>query len=81
MQVNMHEAKSQLSKLVEKALRGEEVIIAKGGKPYVKLIPFKEQHPDRIPGGYEGQFVMTNDFDETPAELNALFEGQDKGAL
>jgi len=71
MQVNMSQAKSQLSKLVHKAVQGEEVIIAKAGKPFVKLVPYHAKHPDRIPGGYEGQFIMADDFDETPSGLVA----------
>lgn len=43
MQTNMHEAKSKLSQLVELALTGEEVVIARAGKPAVKLVPFKNQ--------------------------------------
>jgi len=42
MQVNVHEAKSQLSKLIEATLRGEEVVIARGDVPVVKLVPFKK---------------------------------------
>ena len=43
MQANMHEAKSKLSQLVERAEAGEEVVIAKSGKPVVKLVPFKTE--------------------------------------
>ncbi|WP_172657282.1 type II toxin-antitoxin system Phd/YefM family antitoxin [Myxosarcina sp. GI1] len=48
---NIHEAKTQLSKLIESALAGEEIIIAKSGKPLVKLIPYQEEPKPRIPGG------------------------------
>ena len=56
MQVNMHEAKSQLSRLGELACQGERIIIAKAGKPYLELLPYKEKREPRVPGGYEGQF-------------------------
>jgi antitoxin (DNA-binding transcriptional repressor) of toxin-antitoxin stability system len=48
-------------------LQGEEVIIANAGKPFVKPVPCQPTRPNRIPGGYEGQFAMADDFDETPA--------------
>ena len=57
MQVNMHEAKSQLSRLGELACQGERIIIAKAGKPYLELLPYREEQlKPRVPGGYEGQF-------------------------
>ena len=57
MQVNMHEAKSQLSRLGELACQGERIIIAKAGKPYLELIPHQEKKREpRKLGGYEGQF-------------------------
>ena len=77
MQVNMHKAKSQLSALAEKAQSGERVIIAKAGKPYVELVPYKTQKGDRVLGGYEGQVWMAPDFDETSPEIIAAFEGED----
>lgn len=76
--VNMHEAKSNLSALVEKALSGEEIIIAKAGKPLVKLVPLtKESHP-RKPGRFKGQISLASDFDETSEEVVAAFEGRDE---
>ena len=54
MQVNMHEAKSQLSRLGELARQGERVIIAKAGKPHLELIPYRERK-ERVAGGYEGK--------------------------
>ena len=74
MRVNMHEAKSQLSALGEKAWAGEKVIIAKAGKPYLLLLPYKEKQKKRKPGGYEDQIVIAEDFDETPPEFISIFE-------
>ncbi len=74
--INMHEAKSQLSRLVEQALAGEDVIIAKAGKPMVKLVPVNHDTRPRIPGRFKGQISLTPDFDTTPEELIDLFEGE-----
>ncbi len=76
MQVNMHEAKSQLSRLAEYAWAGEEVVIAKAGKPYLDLVPHRENPVPRKPGRYEGQIKVSEDFDETPSEVIAAFEGE-----
>ena len=74
---NIHEAKSQLSKLIEFALSGEEIIIAKAGKPLVKLIPYQEDKQPRTPGGWEGRVTMTDDFDdELPADILEGFTGE-----
>lgn len=51
---NIDEAKAQLSKLIESALAGEEIVIAKAGKPLVKLIPYEENKQPCTPGGWEG---------------------------
>ncbi|WP_299074209.1 type II toxin-antitoxin system Phd/YefM family antitoxin [uncultured Paraglaciecola sp.] len=74
MQTNMHEAKSKLSQLVELALLGEEVIIAKSGKPTVKLVPYTLQKT-RTFGQFKGQFVVSKDFDskEVNDEITDLF--------
>jgi prevent-host-death family protein len=71
--VNMHEAKSSLSKLVAKVAAGEEVVIARAGKPVAKLVKY-EREPRKL-GGLEGKIWIADDFDETPEELIALFEG------
>ena len=76
---NIHEAKSQLSKLIESALAGEEIIIAKAGKPLVKLIPYQENKTPRTPGGWEGKVIMSDDFDdELPADILAGFLGEEE---
>ena len=75
MQVNMHEAKSQLSRLGELAYQGERIVIAKAGKPYLDLIPHREHTRERKPGRLKGLVWMAPDFDETPQEVIELFEG------
>jgi len=62
-QINIHEAKTNLSKLIQEALNGEEVIIAKGNKPVVKLVPLQQQKVKRQLGLAKGKITMTDDFD------------------
>ncbi len=57
MQVNIHEAKSQLSQLIEKAIQGEEIVIAKAGKPMVKLTKVKTSWRKPVLGTLEGKAV------------------------
>ena len=71
MQVNMFEAKTQLSKLASKALMGERVVIAKAGVPLVDLVPHKEAKR-REPGGYT---IVMDGFDQADEVITALFEG------
>ena len=76
---NIHEAKSQLSKLIESALAGEEIVIAKAGKPLVKLIPYQEDKQPRTPGGWEGKVIMRDDFDdELSTDILQGFIGEDE---
>lgn len=76
---NIHEAKTNLSKLIEAVLAGEEVIIAKAGKPAIRMIPYRENKQPRIPGGWEGKVMMSDDFDdELPPEILAGFTGEEE---
>ncbi len=75
MQVNMHEAKTQLSRLAERAWQGEDVVIAKAGKPYLRLVPYREGARRRTLGELKGQIWIAPDFDETPQEVIDAFEG------
>lgn len=77
--VNIHEAKTQLSKLVEIAAAGEEIIIAKAGKPVAKLGPLgNAPSKPRKPGALKGRIWIADDFDAPlpPEELNAWEEGK-----
>ncbi len=69
MKVNMHEAKSQLSRLGKLAWEGEEIVIAKAGEPYLRLEPYRKQKVKRKPGALKGQIWIAPDFDETPQEI------------
>ncbi len=76
--INIHEAKTQFSKLVDRAIEGEEVIIAKAGKPVVKLVSLNEsQKPIRVPGSLKGQIWIADDFDAPlPESILKSFEGE-----
>lgn len=75
--VNMHQAKSSLSRLVERALAGEEILIARNGEPLVKLVPVPKERKPRVPGRYKGKIWMAPDFEFTDAEIEELFERWD----
>ncbi len=74
--VNIHEAKTQLSRLLEEAARGEEIVIAKAGRPYVRLVPCLPERTPRTLGGWEGRVRISEDFDQTPEAVIAAFEGR-----
>jgi prevent-host-death family protein len=73
--VNMHQAKSSLSRLVERALAGEEVVIARNGEPLVRLVPIEKQRKPRVPGRGRGKIWISPDFEFTAQEITELFEG------
>ncbi|WP_456476821.1 type II toxin-antitoxin system Phd/YefM family antitoxin [Oceanithermus sp.] len=74
-QVNVHAAKTHLSRLLEEVLLGEEVVIARGGKPVARLVPVQEAPARRTPGTARGLVRMTDDFDAPlPADLAEAFE-------
>ena len=74
--LNLYEAKTQLSKLVERAAAGEEIVIAKAGKPMARLVPLEACRPRKLrePGLLKGKIWIAEDFDEWPADILALFE-------
>jgi prevent-host-death family protein len=67
-QVNVYEAKTQLSKLLEQVEAGDEIVIARNGRPVARLVPLQRALPDRLPGGWEGKVWMAPDFDEPDEE-------------
>ena len=77
MQVNIYEAKTRLSELVEQAHCGETIVIAKAGRPLAKLVPLDAAPRSKIKFGLmKGEFLETHDFDDPlPDDLLALFEG------
>jgi prevent-host-death family protein len=75
--VNVHAAKTHLSRLIEQAAAGEEIVIAKAGKPVARLVPFEPRREPRRPGLMKGQIWIADDFDEPlPEEIMAAFRGE-----
>jgi len=67
MEVNVHKAKTNLSKLIQQAENGEEVIIARDGKPAVKLVPVSAENPEpkyRVPGRLKGKLNLPENWEE-----------------
>jgi prevent-host-death family protein len=75
MIVNIHEAKTHLSRLVERAAAGEEVIIGKAGRPMARLVPYVESARPRVPGRWRNRVKVAADFDSTSEEVLRSFEG------
>lgn len=72
--VNLYEAKTKLSQLVERAASGEEIIIAKAGRPLARLVPLQRRTTPRPLGLYEGLFTVPDDFDAPlPDEILSAF--------
>ena len=75
IQVNIHEAKTHLSRLIAQVAAGEEVVIAKSGKPLVKLTPISDVGSKRTLGRDFGLFEVPEDFDDSlPEEELQAFE-------
>jgi len=76
--INIHAAKTQLSSLIEQVEAGEEITIARAGKPVAKLVPIKQKETTpRVLGIMKGKFRIREDFDAPlPDDVQALFEGQ-----
>ncbi|MFA7173846.1 MAG: type II toxin-antitoxin system Phd/YefM family antitoxin [Kiritimatiellia bacterium] len=72
--VNVHEAKTHLSRLLVRVASGEEIIIAKAGKPIARLIPENYIAKDRPSGLDKGLFTVPDDFDEESDLINDMFE-------
>jgi prevent-host-death family protein len=76
MLVNLHEAKTHLSRLVDRAAAGEEVIIGRSGRPVARLVPYATSSQPRVSGALAGRLWVADDFDETPEWLTDAFEGE-----
>ena len=76
LKVNMHEAKSNLSRLANMVQSGEKVIIAKSGRPYVELIPYSKPKKQRTFGLLKDKIKLPDDFGELDDEISELFNAQ-----
>lgn len=75
--VNIHAAKTNLSRLLDAVAKGEEVVIAKAGIPIARLVPFHAPAPRRQLGTLAGTFVVPDDFDDSlPDDVLDAFEGR-----
>lgn len=75
--VNMHQAKTHLSRLVEQARAGEDIVIGKAGTPVARLVPYSQPRERRRPGALEGKIRIADDFDAPlPKAVAAAFRGE-----
>ncbi|SHF72110.1 prevent-host-death family protein [Desulfofundulus australicus DSM 11792] len=75
VQVNIHEAKTHFSRLLARVKEGEEVVIAKAGKPVARLVPVTERPARRVPGSAKGRVSISTDFNEPlPGNILEAFE-------
>ena len=76
--VNLYDAKTRLSELVDRAAKGEEIIIAKSGRPLARLGPLRAARKGRAPGLWRGKVKIASDFDAPlPSEVLRAFDGDD----
>jgi prevent-host-death family protein len=75
IEVNMHEAKTHFSQLVRRVMAGEEVVIARSGRPVARLVPYRPAGAERVLGRDAGLFTVPEDFDDPlPEDVLELFE-------
>jgi prevent-host-death family protein len=74
---NIYQAKTNLSKLVQLAIQGQEIIISKAGNPVAKLIPYVEQPTKRKAGSFKNKIWISDDFDQENSQINQMFYGKD----
>jgi prevent-host-death family protein len=77
MPVNIHEAKTHLSRLVDRAAAGEEIVIARAGKPLARLVAYEPAVTERELGAWRGKVTIGPDFDDMDEELAQIFEASE----
>ena len=75
-QVNVHEAKTHLSRLLERVEAGEEIVISRAGRPVARLVSYRGLTSRRRPGAWRGRVRIAPDFDELPPNVAAAFGGE-----
>ena len=77
--VNIHEAKTHLSRLIARVAEGEEIVIGRAGRPVAKLVPYIDESEPRKLGGWKGKVRLAPDWDsdEVNEEIAAAFHGKD----
>jgi prevent-host-death family protein len=77
VQVNMHEAKTHLSRLVERVEAGEEIVLSRAGKPVARIVAVRPPSGSRTPGALRGRIRISDDFDAPlPDEMASAFAGE-----
>jgi prevent-host-death family protein len=76
--VNMHEAKTHLSRIVKEVAEGEEVVISRSGKPVARLVPMEIEEKARTPGSLKGKIWISPDFDD---ELPDVIDGFEESRI
>lgn len=71
--VNIYQAKTQLSRLINQVVAGHEVVIANAGKPVVRIVPYTQSVQAREPGYWAGQVQIDQDFDQSLVEFEKIF--------
>lgn len=74
--INLHEAKTHLSRLVDRAAAGEEIVIARSGRPVARLVALEPARARRRLGLARGQVTVADDFDDIPEDFSDLIGGQ-----
>lgn len=72
--VNIHEAKTHLSRLVERVQAGEEITLARAGRPVARLVPYRTRQSPRVPGAWKGRVSIDPHFDDPLPELDRALE-------
>lgn len=76
-EVNVHEAKTHLSRLLAEVEQGEEIVIGRAGRPIARLVPYRRSPERRVPGAWRGRGHLPDEFfDELPEEMAAAFRGE-----
>lgn len=71
----MYDAKTQLSRLLDQVAAGEDVVIARAGRPVARLVPYARPTSPREPGAWRGRVEVADDFDVLPPDIDAAFAG------
>jgi prevent-host-death family protein len=75
-QVNIHDAKTHLSRLLEQVAAGEEVVISRAGRPIARLVAYQALAKPRRAGGWKGRVRIASDFDRLPPDIEKTFRGE-----
>jgi len=75
--VNVHEAKTHLSRLLQRVADGEDIVVARAGVPVARLVPYVPERKPRVPGAWKGKVWIADDFDDPMPDFEAAFYSGD----